>query len=290
MRVRAGGTESVQGGGKLSRDLRRRAQASDRRFADTPVMIPCDVNGRHSSSGSHCLRPPPSRMKILWLSHFVLWPSTGHGALARSFHLVREAARRHELHLVALAPPAADGNHDEAALASARAALREYCASAELIPIERRAGRARRALLAARSWPSPHAYWEHWYWSQDGADAFTATQRRTEPALVHLDTIFLRRGPPARPRALRAQPPQRRVAPARATQPVGVGGGAALLREPGHQGASRRAVVGAACRVQHHGLADGRGAVATGGPPRHAPALSPTASTSTSSLSRRSSR
>jgi len=135
-------------------------------------------------------------MKILWLSHFVPWPSTGHGALARSFHLVREAARRHELHLVALAPPAADGNHDEAALASARAALREYCASAELIPIERRAGRARRALLAARSWPSPHAYWEHWYWSQDGADAFTATQRRTEPALVHLDTIFLRRYAP----------------------------------------------------------------------------------------------
>ena len=136
-------------------------------------------------------------MKILWLSHFVPWPATGHGALARSYHLVRETARRHELHLVALAPPAADGAHATAALDEARRALGEYCASVELVPLQHGAGRAQRALLALSSWPSPHSYWEHWYWSREGEAAFTMQQARYAPDVVHLDTVFLRRYAPS---------------------------------------------------------------------------------------------
>ena len=39
-------------------------------------------------------------MRILWLSHFVPYPPAG-GALQRSFHLLRSAAQKHEVHLLA---------------------------------------------------------------------------------------------------------------------------------------------------------------------------------------------
>ena len=41
------------------------------------------------------------RLRVLWLSHLVPYPPQG-GAAQRSYHLLREASRRHSVHLVAL--------------------------------------------------------------------------------------------------------------------------------------------------------------------------------------------
>lgn len=131
-------------------------------------------------------------MRIVWLSHFLPWPATGHGALARSYHLVRETAQRHDLHLVALAPPNAQGEHSTAALDAARQVLEGYCASVSLIPIRQGAGRRRRAGLAFGTFFSSASYWEHWYYSPVAHDVLIGTLERVQPELVHVDTIFLR--------------------------------------------------------------------------------------------------
>src|SRR5215217_620545 len=47
-------------------------------------------------------------MRILWISHFLPYPPTGHGALQRSFNLIAQTARCNEVHLLSLALPCAD--------------------------------------------------------------------------------------------------------------------------------------------------------------------------------------
>lgn len=131
-------------------------------------------------------------MTVLWFSHFVPWPSTGHGALARSFHLVREAASRRELHLLALAPPTPDGPQPRDVLDAAREGLEGYCASVTLVATEHAGGRVSRAVKALAGMPSSRAYWERWYWSTEAQGELRALQERVRPQVVHLDTVFLR--------------------------------------------------------------------------------------------------
>ena len=40
-------------------------------------------------------------MKVLWFSHLVPYPEAGLGVLQRSYHLVRELSRAHEVYLLA---------------------------------------------------------------------------------------------------------------------------------------------------------------------------------------------
>lgn len=131
-------------------------------------------------------------MTVLWFSHFVPWPATGHGALARSFHLVREAASRRELHLLALAPPSPTGPQTEETLGAAREGLERYCASVTLVATAQGGGRMSRAVSALAGWPSSRAYWERWYWSPEAQSQLVALQERVHPDVVHLDTVFLR--------------------------------------------------------------------------------------------------
>lgn len=131
-------------------------------------------------------------MKALWLSHFVPWPSTGHGALARSYNLVREAARQGDVHLIALAPPTPDDGSRPDALAAAKQALEAYCASVALVPIWPDITRLERLWQIARAWPSAASFWERWYFSPEARQVLDAALRRVRPDLVHVDTVFLR--------------------------------------------------------------------------------------------------
>jgi len=135
-------------------------------------------------------------MKALWLSHFVPWPSTGHGALARSYHLVRETAHRTELHLVALAPPAHGDSALPDALTRAHEALSEYCASVALLPVWPGISRGGRALQVLRAWPSAESFWERWYYSREAHVTLERVLANVRPDVVHIDTVFLRRFAP----------------------------------------------------------------------------------------------
>ena len=132
-------------------------------------------------------------LNVLWLSHLVPFPPKA-GVLLRSYHLVRELARRNALDLVAftqrnlLAPIYADV---DLGLDEARAALSEYCRSVEFVPLPSDAHRRGRELMAARSLLSGRAYNELWATSR-------AYRSRVEEAIaarpydvVHFDTISL---------------------------------------------------------------------------------------------------
>jgi glycosyltransferase involved in cell wall biosynthesis len=129
-------------------------------------------------------------MKILWLSHFVPYPATGHGALQRSHHLLREAARGHEVHLVSLAPP---GTLDARGLDEATRELGALVASVRLFPLPADERRVRRATSAVASLAGTRSYWDEWFW----LPAVDAELRRLADAhrfdAVHLDAVFLGR-------------------------------------------------------------------------------------------------
>ncbi|MDF1505352.1 glycosyltransferase [Roseisolibacter sp. H3M3-2] len=130
-------------------------------------------------------------MRVLWLSHFVPYPPTGHGALQRSYHLLAQTASRHETHLVATMGA---GAFDEAGLAAAHEALGRLCASVTLVPLAPSAGRERlrRPALAARSLVSGQSYWDHLFWHREAASAVGALVRRGAVDVAHVDIVFLR--------------------------------------------------------------------------------------------------
>lgn len=125
-------------------------------------------------------------MRILWISHFVPWPATGHGALQRSHHLLRQTARRHEVHLVSLSKPEA---LDAAGLAEAERELGSLAASVHLEPIPA-GGRKGDALLSLASSAS---YWERWFRQPRMEAAIDALVRAHDFDVVHLDIVFLAR-------------------------------------------------------------------------------------------------
>jgi glycosyltransferase involved in cell wall biosynthesis len=126
-------------------------------------------------------------MRVLWLSHFVPAPPSG-GALQRSHGLLREAARRHEVHLVALNQRALLPDDD-----ARRAALAQLdcCASVRVFDIPADRSRARRLMTTAVGYLRSAPYDVLWLTSAP----FRRQVRellRTEPFdLVHVDTLGL---------------------------------------------------------------------------------------------------
>src|SRR6185295_2940132 len=72
------------------------------------------------------------RMRILWLSHFVPYPPAG-GALQRTYHLLRHAAKQHEVHLISLHQPRLLPTEGE--LTEAVSVLSGICASVRVFPL-----------------------------------------------------------------------------------------------------------------------------------------------------------
>jgi glycosyltransferase involved in cell wall biosynthesis len=72
-----------------------------------------------------------TRLRILWLSHFVPYPPKG-GCFQRSYNLIAQTGRRHDVDLIAMRPKAAA---DPGADAEARAALLQHCRSVTILDI-----------------------------------------------------------------------------------------------------------------------------------------------------------
>lgn len=126
-------------------------------------------------------------MRILWLSHFVPWPPVGHGALQRSYHLLRAAAASHEVHLLALAPPTAAAADLD--VGAATLALRQVTSDAEIYPLPRDQRQLRRLWLLFRGVAKGESHWERWFHSGSMVDRVREFRGRFD--LVHVDSIVL---------------------------------------------------------------------------------------------------
>ena len=133
-------------------------------------------------------------MKILWFSHLVPYPAVGRGVLQRSYHLVRELARTHEVHLLAFAQRKllVDLLGDvDVGLAEARRHLEEYCAKVHFLSIPSEARRWGRAQLAATSLLGAHPYTVRWLRSKDAQAVVKKWCGNVDFDVVHFDTISL---------------------------------------------------------------------------------------------------
>lgn len=127
-------------------------------------------------------------MRILWLSHFLPHPPTGHGALQRSHNLLREAARRHEVHLVAMATAASHADH--APRSEAISALESIVESVHTAAPTPDPFRIRRGLHVASAVTGSWSYWERWLWSPVLQQRFREVLSRGID-VIHVDAIFL---------------------------------------------------------------------------------------------------
>lgn len=127
-------------------------------------------------------------MRILWLSHFYPYPPAG-GALQRSYHLLRQAASRHLVNLVAFHKerdrPAPDDVTDDYEPPEA------FCESVELFPIPAEQRRLRKILTIASTLWDPAPYDDRWLTNERFGRYLVQQLDVREYHLLHLDTIGL---------------------------------------------------------------------------------------------------
>lgn len=132
--------------------------------------------------------PSPFRiMKILWLSHFVPYPPAG-GALQRSYHLLRHAAERHEVHVLALNQPRLLPPAD---VPRSIDALSDICASIQVFDMFAERSPAHRVASMAESVLSSAPFDVVWLRNSRLRNAVDTWRSRNDVALVHIDTIGL---------------------------------------------------------------------------------------------------
>lgn len=132
-------------------------------------------------------------MKLLWLSHLVPYPPKG-GVLQRSYHLLRETAKRHDVYLLAFVQrgllarrfPTVDHGLQEA-----HTALSRICRDVRFVPIpsEQRAAGAHRLALGSLFSAQPYAI--RWLRSMAFGQALEELLQRHRFDVVHFDTISL---------------------------------------------------------------------------------------------------
>lgn len=133
-------------------------------------------------------------MKILWLSHLVPYPPKG-GVLQRSFYLLRELSKYHEIDLFAfnqkdLIAPLYKGNI-ELGLADAHKELSKICNDVKFFDIQCDSTASGKMLLAFTSLFSRSPYTINWLRSGAFTKALSEKIIHKSYDLVHLDTISL---------------------------------------------------------------------------------------------------
>lgn len=134
-------------------------------------------------------KPWPRPVRVLWLSHFVPYPPKG-GNLQRTHGLLREAARRYEVHLLALNQRPILSSPDD--VSSAVNELSRFCTSVEVFEIPWDRTRQRLMLLAAASHLLPQPYDVYWLSSRMLRKRCAFLARNSAAFdLVHVDTAAL---------------------------------------------------------------------------------------------------
>lgn len=139
-------------------------------------------------------------MRILWLSHLVPYPPKG-GALQRSHHLLRLAAERFEVHLVAFNQRAL--LPDRTAMEAAAAAIRPWLGSLAIEPIPADRSRAAWYAVAGRALVDSRPFDELWLQSSRVRAAVAAATAKVGPFdLIHVDTLGMWQYRPREPAAV----------------------------------------------------------------------------------------
>lgn len=126
-------------------------------------------------------------MKILWISHLLPYPPKG-GVLQRSYHLLRQAGRRHEVHLAALIQPSMQDTERERM--EAEKELGRFCESVESFHIPAEQTKLRWWSLVIASFFRRRPYDVNWLRSRSFA-SHLRDLAGGEWDLVHADTIGL---------------------------------------------------------------------------------------------------
>ena len=133
-------------------------------------------------------------MKVLWLSHLLPYPPTGLGVLQRSYNLIRELARTHEVTLVGFIQPRPlkDIFDDPAkGLADGLAHLKGFCAEVQFVPIPAEQSRYGQHALAIASLFARDPYSVNWLKSSEMDLILTELRDRNRFDVVHFDTVGL---------------------------------------------------------------------------------------------------
>lgn len=125
---------------------------------------------------------------MLWLSHFLPWPPKG-GLLQRSFYLLREISRYHEVHLIALRQRA--HQQGSAEVEEALQNLGQYCHIHGTFDLPEDVIPQGRLLLAMRSLLPGPCYTIRWAKSRALRSAIRTAVADIKPDIVHFDTIAL---------------------------------------------------------------------------------------------------
>jgi glycosyltransferase involved in cell wall biosynthesis len=126
-------------------------------------------------------------MRVLWLSHLLPYPPRS-GVQLRSFNLLKEVSRQHEVHFLAFNQPALVADED---VPSAVSALGQFCRVLDVLPIPSERSPAAKSMLAARSLFSKYPYTLNWLHSASFTGALRLYARQYKYDLVHFDTISL---------------------------------------------------------------------------------------------------
>jgi polysaccharide biosynthesis protein PslH len=128
-----------------------------------------------------------STYEILVLSHLVPWPTTS-GVLLRCYNLLREAARHHRVHLLAL-------NQEvllpEAAVPESVRHLSTFCAEVRVFPLVDSGSRARLAKLLARNTVSALPYSVPRFYSPELETAMIDLLSRRPIHLLQFETLAM---------------------------------------------------------------------------------------------------
>lgn len=135
----------------------------------------------------------PIEMKFLWLAHAIPYPPKA-GFLLRSYHLLRELARRHHVDLIAFIqepwlrtvyPSLREG------LDESRRELKEFCHNVTFLPIESVRNRWGKHMTACDSLLRGSSYTSSWLVSSSARSTILQQLGTEDYDLVHFDTIGL---------------------------------------------------------------------------------------------------
>ena len=132
-------------------------------------------------------------MKILWLSHLIPYPPKG-GVLQRSYNLVREIAKYHDIYLLAFTQSnilKVMFSNTEKGRAEAMQVLQSFCKRVEFVPIPCEQSRYGKQTLALKSLFTKDSYTINWLKSDLMQHVLGEWQNVIKFDLVHYDTISL---------------------------------------------------------------------------------------------------
>jgi glycosyltransferase involved in cell wall biosynthesis len=127
-------------------------------------------------------------MKVLWVGHNLAYPPKG-GALQRNYNLLRQAAAHAEVHFLAFDQPRTRPSYVQPD--DCMKALKEFCASADWVPLSQPWGKFSRYMMAARGLVSKDPYEVLWLRSRPLQAKFVKLVGLHRFDVIHFDTLGL---------------------------------------------------------------------------------------------------